>query len=367
MSDNSNLVSIINKANGNTIEFSGEYGDYVFKKTCVPMPLFMEATVDSSDLLLEDGLKYNLNNYRFRGPDYKSDVDILTAGCSFTYGIGVQLEGTWPDLLATKTGQTYANISMPGAGIPWIVDSIFRYIETFGAPRSGIVALMPDITRADIIIDYSNLISEDFSPRDFVPQYHDSEYGDKNSVISIHNQGFSAARYSKKPYLVEDTYLLEEAVRRSISKLRELERYCQAASIPLVWGSWSDATILLVRQLVNDDQMFLNFHEMDDALASWKSHRHELDDPEGIIDYKIEHDPSRMDEYGCSYEKAMITNDCVCFIDCHFDLADRYGDTFHLGLDRVVNPGNAHYGVHRYIHIAASFHDKMKKAGFYGI
>jgi hypothetical protein len=254
---------------------------------------------------------------------------------------------------------------MPGAGIPWIVDSIFRYIDTFGPPKSGIVALMPDISRADLVIDYRTLMSRDYSPRDFVPQYHSIDR--EKSVISIHNEGFSPATYSKKPYLVEDTYILEEAIRRSIDKLHDLERYCAAANIKLVWGTWSDSTLLLLRQLAGTEYAFSNFVEIVDALASWKSHSHELDDLDGIVDYKIEHDPENMDLYGCSYEKAMITNSCVCFTKCHFDLIAKYGDSFHLGLDRIANPGNAHYGVHRYIHIADSFHDKMKKAEFYGI
>jgi hypothetical protein len=314
---------------------------------------------------LEDGLTYNLNNYKFRGPDYSSEVDLLTAGCSFTYGIGVQLEGTWPYLLAEITNKTYANVSMPGAGIPWIVDSIFRYIDTFGPPKSGVVALMPDITRSDLVIDYKTLMSRDYSPRDFVPQYH--SINREKSVISIHNEGFSPATYSKKPYLIEDTYILEEAIRRSIDKLHDLERYCAAANIKLTWGSWSDSTVLLVRQLVDTDYAFSNFVELGDALASWSSHSQPLDESESVVDYKIEHNPETMDLYGCSYEKAMITNSCVCLTECHFDLAQKYGDSFHLGLDRIVNPGNAHYGVHRYIHIADSFYDKMKKAEFYGI
>lgn len=358
-------IHIANKATNAPIEFTGEFKDYIFKKTCIDMPLFMECDVKDDQLVLDDGLSYNLNNHRFRGPDYKNDVDFIAAGCSFTYGIGVQLEGTWPALLSDVTQKSYANVSMPGAGIPWIVDSIFRYIETYGKPKSGIVALMPDITRSDVVIDYKTLKSRDYSPRDFVPQYHGQSV--EKSIVSIHNEGFSPATYSKKPYLVEDTYLLEEAIRRSISKLHDLERYCKAADIKLAWGSWSDSTVLLVRQLVDTEYQFSNFVELDDALASWKSHSYDLDDTDGIIDYKIEHNPETMGDYGCSYERAMITNNCICFTECHFDLADKYGESFHLGLDRVVNPGNAHYGVHRYIHIADSFYDKMKKAEFYGI
>jgi hypothetical protein len=325
----------------------------------------MEANASDVELVLEDGITYNLNNYKFRGPNYAEDIDIIAAGCSFTYGIGVELEGTWPQLLSEVVGKTYANVSMPGAGIPWIVDSIFRYIETFGPPKSGIVALMPDITRSEVIIDYKTLISEDFSPRDFVPQYHD--VGRNKSIISIHNQGFSPATFSKKPYLIEDTYILEEALKKSVSKLHDLERYCLAAGIKFVWGSWSDSTVLLARQLADTEYAFSNFYELGDALASWKSHSYQLTDLDGIVDYKIEHNPATMEDYGCSYERAMITNNCICFTECHFDLAEKYGPSFHLGLDRLVNPGNAHYGVHRYIHIADSFHDKMKKAGFYGI
>lgn len=357
-------ISIENKQTNDLIKITGDLKDAIFSRSQLEMPTPANKSIANNLLDLGDTISYNLNNYKFRGPNYVAGVDLLLAGCSFTYGVGVPLDGTWPDLLSKSSGKSYANVSMPGASIEWIIDSIFRYIDTFGKPKSGIVALFPDITRTQTVVDGVMSRSSSTSRLDFLPRYED-ETGEK-SLISIYDNSFDASSYLKKPYPVEETVCMEEVIRRNISKIRDLERYCAAADIKFVWCSWSDITVELVRQLQESDTIFNNFEELNDALSMWESHFYELTDPEKIVDHKLDHwggDPAR---YGCSDEKRYSGN-CICFTECHFELADAYPGSFHMGLDRLVNPDNPHYGVHRHIHMADSFYDKMKRIGFYGL
>jgi hypothetical protein len=357
-------IKIFSRSRSGEVVFSGSVKDLIFSKKCIEMPLPMPATITEAGIDLGHGVYYNVNNYKYRGPDYIENIDIIAAGCSFTYGIGVPLGGTWSDLLSKLANNSYVNVSMPGASIPWIVDSIFRYIETFGPPKIGIVALLPDLTRADVIVNKHVTTATETNKQDFFPQYYD-ESG-VLSLISLQDSNDSPPMYLKRPYPVEHIHLNEEAIRHSVDKIKLLEQYCTAAGIPLIWSSWSDITVTLADSLIGTEYEFTHYVSLSDALSMWKSHFYKLDDPEGIVDYKMDHWGDNPEKYSCSDEKR-YSGSCICFSTCHFDLSAEYGESFHMGSDRYVNPGNAHYGVHRHIHMADTFYHKMKEAGFYGI
>jgi hypothetical protein len=87
---------------------------------------------DNSELV-----KYKFNDYGYRSSyDYKSLMDsnkIICIGCSFTEGIGLDIEETWPYLLSQKIGLPYLNLGIAGGSdgyVMWQIMNVIKYIQT---------------------------------------------------------------------------------------------------------------------------------------------------------------------------------------------------------------------------------------------
>jgi hypothetical protein len=355
------VVVIPPKSYYRELKFSGDFKEAIFGKTIMPMPIPISWDGPSVQNNHESYNQYTLNNFNYRGPDFSSEYDFLTAGCSQTFGIGVPDSGPWPVHFAGSLGASYVNVSMPGASVEWVIDSIYRYIDTFGAPRRGIVALLPDVLRHDVVINSEINSTAETSDNDFIPQYRSDDGNLK--LLSYSPAGYPAPNYLKKPYPIENTMVLEESVKASVTKIKDLERFCKTAGIKLIWSSWADSLVWLSESLPEK----YKFHNYTPAygLAMWESHLVNIEatpnDPEGIADRKINHDSETMESYGCSQE-LFDARGCICFSDCHKDLMDEYGLSFHEGTDRFIRDGS-HYGVHKHIHIAEDFLAKALEIG----
>lgn len=352
---------------GDSLKFSGKLRDSIFSKKLLPFEFPPEWDLSVEDPINTNSDSYNsyrLNNYGYRGPDFGPDIDVLAAGCSMTFGVGVPDNGTWPSLFSEKSGLSVANLSAPAASIEWIVNSIFSYIETFGKPRKGIIVHFPDLLRGEIVVDEEVVTASEWGPKDFHQVSLDDNLTKKivtHGSLTLVSEDYPAPKILKKPYPIEYTKTREEAVRQSFSSIKNLEIFCKAADIPLVWSSWSFDLHESMKN-ISKKYKFSNFSEMS-GMGHWKSHRLPLNktenDPEGIFDYKINHQESTLELYGCSDEMEG-RGECICFSTCHFDLADKYGSSFHMATDRYdkfKGIGQAHFGVHKYIHMADAFID----------
>jgi hypothetical protein len=342
-------IVIPGKGHNRELTFTGDFKEAIFGKHVMKMPVPLLWDSPSIKDNHEKYNEYTLNNYNYRGPDFVSGIDVITAGCSQTFGIGVPDNGPWPVHLAESLGASYVNLSMPGASVEWIINSIYRYIDTFGPPKRGIVILFPDILRNDIVINSDINTATKTNIGDFIPQYYSDD--SKFRLISYSPMGYPAPNYIKKPYPVENTVVMEESVKSAILKIKDLERFCKYAGIKLVWSSWADSLVWLMRD-IPEQYSFDNYVRIV-SLADWKSHIHPIEktpeDPEGIADYKLDH-IGYSDITGCTKEMA-LNGTCICFSRCHFDRFEEFSLSFHEGTDRI-GQGNSHYGVHKHMHIA---------------
>jgi len=93
-------------------------------------------------------VQYKINSAGFRGKDFEN-IDLITLGCSITFGIGVDQDKTWPYRLAEKGNLTVANLSKP-AGSP---DTCFRF-ASYWIPElkpKYVVYLQPPPGRLEIL------------------------------------------------------------------------------------------------------------------------------------------------------------------------------------------------------------------------
>lgn len=346
---------------GSIVTFEGDASKYLSSKDIKPLTYPPEWEEPDVQKYFESYNKYTLNSYLYRGPEFRADIDLICAGCSQTYGIGVPDGGTWPNFVGEDLNASYVNLSAPGASIEWIVNSILNYIYTFGRPRKGILVFFPDMLRGEVAVNGTSTASREWGTSDFVQ----SAWNNDNRVTGIISHqsvsGYSVPKLLKKPYEVEDTISKEEAFRKSLKAIQTLEMYCKETTIPLLWGSWSNDINYLGE---HHPELFDNYVDLK-GIRDWASANETLpktkEDPEGIADYKISHEKDTLENYGCKEEWGG-TDRCVCKLKCHSNLQEKFALSFHLATDRYKegNEGNAHMGVHKLRHIADDYVAALK-------
>ena len=104
----------------------------------------------------EKDIKYTFNEYGFRCAsfDERSDINILTCGCSMTVGVGVDQNETWTEQLKVKiarhTGKSVTawNIATSGASPDYVVRSLWK-VDHLLKPNMTFV-YWPPITRLEL-------------------------------------------------------------------------------------------------------------------------------------------------------------------------------------------------------------------------
>lgn len=100
------------------------------------------------------GIDYVLNSENFRCEEFINDHEkkhVLFAGCSNTFGEGIEYEKTWAyrlykDINSKELLSGYFNLGVPGASIFEILVNVNRYIRKYSMPNV-IFLLFPEIER----------------------------------------------------------------------------------------------------------------------------------------------------------------------------------------------------------------------------
>lgn len=149
-------------------------------------------------------IKYTRNSHGFRCAEFDNRPSGIALGCSYTEGIGLPVEHTWPYLLSKKLNYNIWNLGVQGGSI----DTAFRvgeyYIKLL-KPKFVCILLPP--------------------PSRF--EYHDIENG--FPILSHHSMGHRHADFIKE-WLVQPFNALYNLKKT----LMALEKLCLQESIPLV-------------------------------------------------------------------------------------------------------------------------------------
>lgn len=205
-------------------------------------------------------IKYSLNKFNYRSNEFSSRNQLLVAGCSVTFGVGLPEKYTWGSLLAKNLGVSgYSNLGIPGDPIESSVFRVIKYIQNFGAPKY-LAFLAPDPYR------YIAIAGDNFSP------YHLARPGEK------------LPKLSKAPHNPSDVLLGENALYSALRALTTLEVMCQISGIRLAWGTWSEHTKNLISKL--NDYSFSSYIDYLDYGTMCRYHMNEYtpeNDIESII------------------------------------------------------------------------------------
>lgn len=322
-----------------TISYDKDTADKVFNMSVDPNPFmdgrmarFKQLGLPWEDKLVHDFDKlnrpiyfdekntYKLNSLGYRSGEFDGSADILYAGCSNTFGMGVPEEAIWGSVVAKSLGSSYANISKQGASTQWIVKNVFSYISTHGNPKA-IYCLFPDIYRLLLATDKRVMSSGGGGPLD--PK------SNANSVIDAQIYGGGVyelvPEYSRLPHDAQDVVPINFSIFLYVQSVLSLALYCKSNNIQFIWSTWNATTSDMFVDLKNRyPAEYDGFVELDSK--QWNTSR----GPNQLWDI---------------FESK----------DCHSDLEALYGLNFHRGMDDVHGVEHAHTGIHRHAHWAETF------------
>lgn len=99
---------------------------------------------------LEPGaITYNINSYGFRCDEFKDEPCMIALGCSFTFGTGLPLHTTWPQIVGKAIGLTPCTLAWGGSS----ADTCFRLAE-YWIPQlkpKAVFMLTPPPSRFELI------------------------------------------------------------------------------------------------------------------------------------------------------------------------------------------------------------------------
>lgn len=184
---------------------------------------FFEEDSQEKSIFPNNNIKYNLNKFGFRSQSFenfnKSNTNILYAGCSFTFGLGLPEQYMWSNILTNKI-KTYTNQNIESFNIGYrafsnylIVKNIMSFIRIYGKP-DYLFVLFPDCAR-DFIFNEKTQQYQHVFPRFF----------NKNKSVPFE------IKYTKN-FSYETNFL------KSSDMIKNLEDFCKESGIKLIWTTW---------------------------------------------------------------------------------------------------------------------------------
>jgi hypothetical protein len=140
---------------------------------------------------IDEKISYKFNSEGFRSDEFDRYPSLIALGCSFTFGIGVRYEQTWPFLLSSKLNLKCWNLGVPGGSN----DTAFRlglhYIPKLN-PKY-VVLLSPYSERLEILEDTeknsfftTNLLPNWCDEKSYESFYKRWILNESNSILNRH-------------------------------------------------------------------------------------------------------------------------------------------------------------------------------------
>ena len=105
----------------------------------------------ASDTIDDGTIQYKMNEHGYRSDSFnnKSKYNVLTLGCSWTMGIGVNDDKIWPNLVGNKFGKVF-NYGMYGVSTSYIAKTLYKIVSSEFIPDMVLI-MWPGFSRRDYI------------------------------------------------------------------------------------------------------------------------------------------------------------------------------------------------------------------------
>lgn len=264
----------------------------------------------------DDVNEYIGNSYGHRSPEPSAQTELVMAGCSQTFGMGVAQEKIWTEELASRLGMSHATYAAPGWSVQDITSAIMRHVDVYGKPKM-VVVLLPDYKRTVLPLRFDVNTFLGRNNRGVVEEtiVTTLNYANKDAK----NADGPRDKYIKKPYDLYEVIPFELPFYLSAQSLATLVSFCNASEIKLVWSSWHQPILDLYKAL---------------SLEGY----------------------NELDMSGFVYRDVLEREDFIkSNSDCHLELKQKYPENFH---EAFGSP--SHMTLHEHVHLAEAFESFIK-------
>lgn len=317
-----------------------------------------KSTVGKETLVNDPEQLYFNNSYGFRGEEFLASDTLLTAGCSFTHGVGIPIEGTWWKTVSKNLDlPASAAVARPGASIPWIVEKLFAYFAEFGHPKY-LLCLFPDFERYVVPLD-GEILEGDLSAENAFGEF--GTFGAPGqrfyNTRAKSRPELMKTKYLKRPYNIRNVYTAEIAIYTAIRYIRLLEQYCAATNIKLIWSTWHMNSAMYLDQINEVEDLKLKSY-FNLGVLSYKKILSDGAKDFIYADRGVASDPAYLD---CLDLHSRVECSCSQFPEpCHENLIEAYGkETYNSGTDMGRGAENSHPGAHLQAHYADRFIEQL--------
>lgn len=203
--------------------------------------------------MVDDFNNYYINELGVRGV-LNYDSEILSAGCSVTFGCGVPEEGTWPHILSNNINKPVVNLSFPGRSIESISNNIIKYCVKYKMPKK-IFCFFPGLFRTWFVADenfYSSKKQKDYLNSDglYLKSINPQIWFDKKE-----NEMFMIKRQRDEDHInsldneMEVTLSPHQLILNSVNVISVLELFCLSHNIDLYWTTWDYNSDIIMQKL----------------------------------------------------------------------------------------------------------------------
>jgi len=183
----------------------------------------------------------NVNSLGYRGPEF-GESEILTLGCSQTWGTSLDEKYLWPSLIHNKVKKTYNNLAVPGDSVQSQTIKAFNYFKEYGNPKLiiGIFAF----ARLEFPYISDTMVFSSLQPRpncgncspktcngihiNVADMYFDYDLNETKNKIS----------FTKTPHDLKEIFPVELALYYNNIFISILEQYCKSHGIDFIWSFW---------------------------------------------------------------------------------------------------------------------------------
>jgi hypothetical protein len=201
--------------------------------------------------------EYTINALGLRG-NIKKDPDTISLGCSYTFGVGIPENGTWPDILAKQTGKNILNLGVPGSTIKKLSELAIRYSSKYEKPKT-IFALFPGFFRNMLIEDinfYSssrNMHPTKQSDVEKQSTFQSKIYYDRNSNYMVFKNTNASKFFKSKEKNIkymENVLSPHQLISDAIDSIATLQDFCHSHKIDFYWSTWDIPSSILMDTLL---------------------------------------------------------------------------------------------------------------------
>lgn len=275
---------------------------------------------------------YRWNSDGLRSVEFDEKPNVVVLGCSITFGLGMPVELTWPEILQSKLQEKgnykVGNISYNGAAPTKSIISFFNMISKYDYLPEYVICNFPNLERAYFVNQNNDHLCDLFW-----------------YSHTVETKGYAPFEWNKI-LPVEWIYF------QNLDYIKMLEIFCKFNNIKLIWSTWSTN---LSEEMESFLQSKFTYYKPDPTRISF---------PEGF-EYSID---ARTLEDLIPYFRMHNWENIRChskYYESNREIFDHAYDYEQVPVSYIPKneglPFHPHPGVHRHLHWADFYYKEIEK------